>query len=49
MISGLGADMANAWLEHLVGPELAERIRGVVELSAGREDDDEWAAYYGLC
>jgi hypothetical protein len=43
-----GADMANAFIEHLVGDKIAERIRSVVELSAKGVGDDEWAAYHGL-
>ncbi|EIN06460.1 class I glutamine amidotransferase-like protein [Punctularia strigosozonata HHB-11173 SS5] len=43
-----GADMANAFLQHLIGDEYAEKIRGVVELSAKTADDDPWAAYYDL-
>lgn len=41
-------DMANAFLIHLLGEETAEFIRGVIELSARNQDDDEFAAYYGL-
>lgn len=40
--------MAGAFLEHLVGAEVALAIRGVVEASAKTADDDEWAAFYGL-
>lgn len=41
-------DMANAFLIHLVGEEVARTIRGVIELSARNQDDDEFAAFYGL-
>ena len=40
--------MAGAFLEHLVGNEVATAIRGVVEASTRKDDEDEWAAYYGL-
>jgi hypothetical protein len=43
-----GADMANAFLQHLAGDGFAEKIRSIVELSAKKADDDEWAAYHGL-
>ncbi|KAF4583596.1 hypothetical protein EYR38_002351 [Pleurotus pulmonarius] len=43
-----GMDMANAFLEYLVGKEAALRIRGIVELSAKEEGDDEFAEYYHL-
>ncbi|EJD03100.1 class I glutamine amidotransferase-like protein [Fomitiporia mediterranea MF3/22] len=43
-----GADMANAFLVHLVGKDVAERIRGIVELSAKAQDEDEFAGVYGL-
>ncbi|EJD03102.1 uncharacterized protein FOMMEDRAFT_28685 [Fomitiporia mediterranea MF3/22] len=43
-----GADMANAFLVHLVGEDVAKTIRGVVELSARAEDEDEFASVYGL-
>ncbi|KAL0960192.1 hypothetical protein HGRIS_011826 [Hohenbuehelia grisea] len=43
-----GADMASAFLDFLVGKEQATIIRGVVELSARAQDDDEFAEYYGL-
>lgn len=39
--------MAAAWLEHLLGRETALRIRGMVEVSARSEHDDEWAEYWG--
>lgn len=40
--------MANAFLEHLIGKENASVIRGIVELSVRGQEDDEYAAYYGL-
>ncbi|KAF8591045.1 class I glutamine amidotransferase-like protein [Ramaria rubella] len=43
-----GMDMANAFLVHLVGHDIARRIRGVVELSSRDQDDDEFAAFHGL-
>ena len=48
MILSTGADMANAFLVHLVGEDVAKVIRGIVELSVRASDDDEFAAYYGL-
>ena len=45
---GKGIDMASAFLEHLVGTEVATAIRGVVEASVKRDDEDEFAAFYGL-
>ncbi|KAJ6577797.1 class I glutamine amidotransferase-like protein [Mycena capillaripes] len=43
-----GMDMANAWLEHIAGKELAAKLRGVIELSARGEGDDEFAEMFGL-
>lgn len=43
-----GMDMANAFLEYLLGKEVTKVIRGVIELSAKEEDEDEFAAYYNL-
>ena len=43
-----GADMGYAFLEMLVGSAAASIIRGRVELSNKKEDDDEFAEYYGL-
>ena len=40
--------MANAFLEHLLGEEITKKIRGVVEMAARKEGDDEFAEYYGL-
>lgn len=46
--SHIGADMASAFLVHLIGDEATKKIRGVVELSAKEQGDDEFAEYYGL-
>ncbi|THH02073.1 hypothetical protein EW026_g731 [Hermanssonia centrifuga] len=43
-----GADMAYAFLVQLVGQDLANFVRGIVELSIHKEDDDEFAEFYGL-
>jgi len=43
-----GCDMAGAFLEHLVGEEVTSKIRGIAELSVRKEDDDEFAAEFGL-
>ena len=40
--------MANAFLTHLVGDEIMTAVRGIVELSARQENQDEFAKYYGL-
>ena len=40
--------MANAFLVHLVGEDVAKVVRGIIELYARGEDDDEFAAVYGL-
>jgi hypothetical protein len=40
--------MANAFVQHLIGDEFAEKIRSIIELSAKEVDEDEWAAYHGL-
>jgi hypothetical protein len=40
--------MANAFLTHLVEDDATKIIRSFVELSARSEDDDEFAAVYGL-
>ena len=40
--------MGYAFLEKLVGSALASNIRGIVELSIKKEDEDEFAEYYGL-
>lgn len=41
-------DMANAFLVHLVGDDVAKVIRGIIELNAKEEGDDEFAEFYGL-
>lgn len=41
-------DMAVAFLEVLVGKEFAEFNRVGLELSAKDQEDDEFAAIYGL-
>ncbi|KAJ8515477.1 hypothetical protein ONZ45_g7088 [Pleurotus djamor] len=43
-----GMDMASAFLDYLVGKETGDFIRGVVELRAKDDGDDEFAEYYGL-
>ncbi|KIJ52507.1 hypothetical protein M422DRAFT_58665 [Sphaerobolus stellatus SS14] len=43
-----GMDMANAFVQHLVGEEIAKSIRGIIELNAKDQDEDEFAAFYGL-
>ncbi|KAF7980376.1 hypothetical protein HWV62_38841 [Athelia sp. TMB] len=43
-----GQDMANAFLEHLIGKEDAEIIRNIVELSVKEAGDDEFAEHHGL-
>ena len=40
--------MGYAFMQHLVGHEVAEKVRGIVELSAHTQDDDEFAEFYGL-
>lgn len=40
--------MAFAFLESLVGTELATVFRGIVELSVKKEGDDEFAEFHGL-
>ena len=40
--------MAYAFLEHLVGSEVANTVRGVVELSVKGRDEDEFAEVHGL-
>lgn len=44
----LGMDMASAFIDYLVGEEVGKVIRGVVELSAKGQGDDEFAEYYDL-
>ncbi|KAL5485107.1 hypothetical protein ACEPAI_7749 [Sanghuangporus weigelae] len=43
-----GMDMANAFLAHLVGEDVVQIIRGIIELSGRASDDDEFAAVHGL-
>ena len=43
-----GMDMANGFLIHLVGEETAKAIKGVIELAAVGQGDDEYAAFFGL-
>lgn len=40
--------MANAFLIHLNGEDFSKAVRGVVELSAKGEDEDEFAEFYNL-
>lgn len=40
--------MGYAFLVHLVGAELANTIRGIVELGIHNESDDEFAEFYKL-
>jgi len=44
----LGLDMAAAFIEHLVGKEQSDKIRGRIELSVKGPDDDEFAQWHGL-
>ena len=41
-------DLASAFLDHLVGKEITKVIKGIIELTARDEGDDEFAAYYNL-
>jgi hypothetical protein len=41
-------DLASAFLEYLIGKDATEKIRGVIELSARGQWDDEFAAYHEL-
>ncbi|KAJ3528597.1 hypothetical protein NM688_g7976 [Phlebia brevispora] len=43
-----GTDMALAFLDHMVGDEIANFVRGNVELSLHKQDDDEFATFWGL-
>ncbi|TDL26224.1 class I glutamine amidotransferase-like protein [Rickenella mellea] len=43
-----GLDMANAFLIHLVGEDMARIVRERVELRASSQDDDEFAEVHGL-
>ncbi len=40
--------MGYAFLEQLVGHDIANFVRGIVELSIHKEGDDEFAEFYGL-
>ncbi len=40
--------MGYAFLEHLVGHELANTVRGVIEPNIRKQDEDEFAEFYGL-
>ena len=40
--------MAYSFLENLVGTELSNAIRGIVELGVHKQDDDEFAEFHGL-
>ena len=40
--------MGYAFMEHLVGFEVANVARGVVELGKHEQDDDEFAEFYKL-
>lgn len=41
-------DMAAGFLEYFVSKEWANEARVAIELSTRSEDDDEFAAHYGL-
>ncbi|CAE7176816.1 unnamed protein product [Rhizoctonia solani] len=43
-----GMDMANAFINHLVGPEYATKVLNLVELRAAQQGDDPFAEVYGL-
>ncbi|KLO14624.1 class I glutamine amidotransferase-like protein [Schizopora paradoxa] len=43
-----GANMAYAFLVHIEGKEVAEALRGAIELSLKDADDDEFAEFFGL-
>ncbi|KAL5523879.1 hypothetical protein ACEPAG_8052 [Sanghuangporus baumii] len=43
-----GMDMASAFLVHLVGEDVVQIIRDIIELSGRASDDDEFAAVHGL-
>jgi hypothetical protein len=40
--------MGFAFLRHLVGDEVAEVVRGIVEIGVRGQDDDEFAAFHKL-
>ncbi|THU98605.1 class I glutamine amidotransferase-like protein [Dendrothele bispora CBS 962.96] len=43
-----GQDLACAFLDHLVGKELADVLKNILELSGKEADDDEFAGIHGL-
>ncbi len=43
-----GGDLAYAFVKQLVGFEIAEIVRGTVEISIHEQDEDEFAAFHGL-
>ena len=40
--------MGYAFLRHLVGDEIGNTARGIVELAVHEQGDDEFAEFYGL-
>lgn len=40
--------MGYAFMQHLVGHEVSNTIRGIVELSVHEKNDDEFAEFYKL-
>ncbi|KAF7974302.1 hypothetical protein HWV62_12454 [Athelia sp. TMB] len=43
-----GSDMALAFVDHLVGPQIARSIRGLHEVSEHTQEEDPFAAIHGL-
>ena len=43
-----GIDMGHGFLKHLVGDDVANAIRGIVEVSVHTRDDDPFAEFYHL-
>lgn len=43
-----GMDVVSAWMDEVVGKEVCEKVRGVLEFSGRGEGEDEWAGYHGL-
>ncbi|KAL1669668.1 class I glutamine amidotransferase-like protein [Schizophyllum commune] len=43
-----GMDMANAFVKHLAGPDIAHIIANVIEMRARGADEDEFAEVHGL-
>jgi len=41
-------DMITAWMDHLLGPAIGLKIRGVLEFTGRSEGEDEWAEFHGL-